>query len=85
VSLFLRIYAAKDQILRSDADPVPVAKGGGLSNESAIHANAVAASEILDPCTVGVDDDLGMLARDKRILDRQVAIEAPPDDGDPPR
>jgi hypothetical protein len=72
---------SKDEVVRTDADAVAVAKGGWLANDRAIYAHAVSAPHILDARTAFVDDDAGVLARYERILDAQVAIQAPANDG----
>jgi hypothetical protein len=85
VRFSIRVDAAEDQILRSNPNAVAVTKVRGFADEKAIHANAISASEILDARAVIVDDDLGVLARNQRVLDRQVAIEAAPYDRGAPR
>ncbi len=80
-----RADTTKDEILRSDSYTVPVAKRSRFVDGDAVHFYAVAAAHVLNTATIFANEDARVLPGDERILDRQVAVEAPPDHRDASR
>ncbi len=70
------LHLAEDEILRAQADSIPVFQACGTADEGAVDPNAVAAVEILHAAAARVDHDARVKARHERIFDGEVRLRA---------
>jgi hypothetical protein len=73
------LHEAEHEVLRADANAVAVDELMRALDELAVHANSVAAIEVLERRFILLKDDSGVPARDERIFDGDFALIATSD------
>jgi hypothetical protein len=70
----------KHQLLRADPDSVAAAQGSGARDDLPAQLDAVSRAQIFDAGLLARNPDARMLAGDQRVIERDLAIGAAPNE-----